>query len=54
MEHNQSLQFWSILGSDLLPENQNIAKKPKFLQKPHPQEYQIMEVPGPRKITEFL
>ena len=32
----QSLQFWSILGPDLLVENQKYCLKPKFLEKLHP------------------
>ena len=36
MECTQSLQFWSILGSNLLLENQKYCLKPKFLEKLHP------------------
>ena len=33
MERTQSLQFWSILGPNLLPENQKFYKTPEFLPK---------------------
>ena len=33
MDRIQSLQFWSILGPNLLPENQKYYKKPDFLPK---------------------
>ena len=33
MERTQSLQFWSILGPNLPPENQKYCLKPKFLPK---------------------
>ena len=36
IECTQSLQFWSILESNLLLENQKNCFKPKFMQKLHP------------------
>ena len=36
IEHTQSLQHWSILGSNLPLENQKNCLKPKFLQKLNP------------------
>ena len=36
IERTQSLQFWSILGPNLPPENQKYYLKLKFLQKLHP------------------
>ena len=36
MENTQSLQFWSILGSNLPSKNQKYCFKPKILQKLHP------------------
>ena len=42
MEYTQSLQFSSILGPHLLPENQKYRLKPKILEKLHSQEYETM------------
>ena len=41
IKHTQSLQFCSILGSNLPLENQKNCLKPKILQKLHPYEYKI-------------
>ena len=42
MEYTKSLQFWSILWLNLPLENQKNCLKPKFMQKLHPLEHQIM------------
>ena len=42
MGHTQNLQFWSIFGPNLPPEN------PKGCQKLNPYEYQITQAPDPR------
>ena len=42
MKGTQSLQFWSILGPNLPPENKNI--EPKLYYKLYPIDYQITQV----------
>ena len=44
----QSLQFWSIFGPNLTPENQKYCQKPKFIHNLHPQDYKKTQVPSPR------
>ena len=48
MEGTQSLQFWSIFGPNLSPENEKYLEKTKFYEKLHRQEYLIKQIPAPR------
>ena len=48
MGHTQNLQFWSIFGPNLPPENPKGCQKLNFFQNLNPYEYQITQVPDPR------